>query len=333
MTIGIIGAGPCGLFSIFQCGMFGLKTEVFDILPHVGGQCGALYPEKFIYDIPAIPKIKAKDLIENLMIQSCHFLPTFHFSQQVTSINKDGDDFIIKTSKNTTSKVKAIIIAAGAGAFGPQRPPLPNIEKFEQKSIFYSIYDPHSFSKKHVVIAGGGDSAIDWALHLAPIAKTVQLVHRRDKFRAHQSSINELKAMEKCGKIKLVIPYQLHGIQGDESNGRLYAVDVQHTNGSIQSLEADVLLPFFGLSMNLGPILEWGLNIDKNHIPIHPTTCETSIPGIFAIGDIALYPHKQKLILSGFSEAASAAKAIWHYLNPGQSQHFEHSTTKFTNCS
>ncbi len=329
MTVGIIGAGPCGLFSIFQCGIFGLKTEVFDILPHVGGQCCALYPEKFIYDIPGLPKIKAKDLIENLMLQSCHFSPSFHFNQQVTSIDKDGADFIIKTSTNTTARVNAIIIAAGAGAFGPQRPPLLNIEKFEQKSIFYSIYDPQSFLGKRVVIAGGGDSAIDWALHLASIAKSVQLVHRRDKFRAHQSSVDQLNNLVQSGHIELVTPYQLHSIQGDEHHGRLHIVNVQHTDGSIRSLEADVLLPFFGLSMNLGPILEWGLNIDKNHIPVNPTTCETNIPGVFAIGDIVSYPHKQKLILSGFSEGASAAKAIWHYLHPGQSQHFEHSTTKF----
>ena len=242
----IVGAGPTGLFAVFQCGMLGLKCHVVDSLAEIGGQCSALYPEKPIFDIPAYPQISANDLIENLEKQAEPFKPTYHLNQQVVSISDNATNIKVTTSKDTKITAKAIIIAGGAGSFGPNKPPLDNIEAFEGTSIFYMVRQKADFANKNIVIAGGGDSAVDWALSLAPITKKLYVVHRRDKFRAAPDNAQKLHELHDKGDIELVIPYQLHGLSGD--NGQLTSVEVMNTNKEIRSLEADILLPFYGLA-------------------------------------------------------------------------------------
>ncbi len=325
----IIGAGPVGLFAIFECGMLQLSCHVIDTLTIIGGQCAALYPEKPIYDIPGYPEITGADLIENLQQQVAPFRPTYHLGQQVTSLapaDASGKNWLVTTSKGAQIRTRTIIIAAGVGAFGPNRPPLPGIEDFEGKSIHYYVGSRESYRGKSIVIAGGGDSAVDWALSLSEIAARVSVVHRRPKFRAAPESEARLKALAEAGAIDLVVPFQLCGVKGN--NGQLTEVIVQSLDGQTKALPADVLLPFFGLSMNLGPIAEWGLGLENHHITINPATGETSRPGIYAIGDIATYPHKLKLILNGFAEGAQAAHAIRRFLYPEEVLHFEYSTTK-----
>lgn len=324
--VAIIGAGPVGLFAIFECGMMKLRCHVIDALPEVGGQCIALYPEKPIYDIPAHPKILAADLIHNLVDQAKPFNPTFHLSQQVDSLEKEGEYWRLTTSKGTVIKSKAIIIAAGVGAFGPNRPPIDGIEQYENKSIFYHVRQKETFRDKRVVIAGGGDSAVDWALNLVGVASKIMVVHRRPKFRAAPDSIDKLEQLATDGIIELVVPYQLEALEG--ANGYLEKVIVKDFDNHTKALEADTLLAFFGLSMKLGPIATWNLHLTHNHIAVDPATCQTSSPGIFGIGDIITYPHKQKLILTGFAEAALAAHQIRAIVYPGEVFHFEYSTTK-----
>ena len=291
----IIGAGPTGLFAVFEAGMLKIKTHIIDTLETIGGQCLALYPEKPIYDIPAHPSILASELIAKLEEQILPFNPTFHLNQLVEKIEKKADgSFLVTTSKNTQINCKAIIIAAGCGAFGFNRPPLDGIEEYEGRSIFYAVKSKHEFTGKNVVIAGGGDSAVDWALSLADIAKKVYVVHRRDKFRCAPESAEKMKELTKKGHIELVIPFQLEGLEG--SNGMLSRVMVKDFDGNIKKLEADYLLPFFGLAMELGPIANWGLNLNKHHIEVDPSDMKTSADGIYAIGDIATYKNKLKLI-------------------------------------
>lgn len=325
----IIGAGPVGLFAIFECGMLKLNCHIFDALDRVGGQCAALYPEKPIYDIPAHPEISGADLSDNLYRQALPFHPVFHLGEQVQSIEQldaDGRQWRITGNKKTVVEAKSIIIAAGVGAFGPNRPPLEGIETFEGKSIHYYVNSRESYRDKHIVIAGGGDSAVDWALSLSELAASVAVVHRRPKFRAAPESEARLKNLADKGIINLVVPFQLSGLKG--ANGQLSYVEVESLEGEKKELRADVLLPFFGLSMNLGPIAEWELGLSKHHIAIDPATAATNRPGVYAIGDIATYPHKLKLILTGFAEAAQAAHAIRHFLYPEEIIHFEYSTTK-----
>lgn len=325
----IIGAGPVGLFSIFECGMLRLKCHVIDALDTVGGQCAALYPEKPIYDIPAHPMITGAELVDNLEKQAAAFHPTYHLGQQVVGIqeqDESGKSWLVTTSLGHEIHCQAIIIAAGVGAFGPNRPPLENIESFEGKSVFYYVKNRELFRNKNVVIAGGGDSAVDWALSLSELAAKIYVIHRRSKFRAAPESESRLHQLVTAGKIDLVVPYQLDALQGE--NGQLSKVTVKTLEGQERSLEADYLLPFFGLSMNLGPIATWGLGLDHHHIAINFQTAATNRPGIYAIGDIATYEHKQKLILTGFAEAAQAAHAIRRFLYPDEVIHFEYSTTK-----
>ena len=324
--VAIIGAGPVGLFAVFECGMVGLNCHVIDALEGVGGQCTALYPEKPIYDIPAYPEIMAADFIEKLEQQAAPFKPEYHLNQQVVELEQQSNYWQLKTSAGNELKAKTIIIAGGAGAFGPNKPPLENIEAFEGTSVFYMVRRKKDFAGKKVVIAGGGDSAVDWALSLADIAKSVKLVHRRDKFRAAPESVSQLQKLYNEGKIELVTPYQLHALKGD--GDQLNAVEVMDKDKAVRSLDADILLPFYGLATSLGPIAEWGLGLDKSHIVIDPTTAETSNKNIYAIGDIASYSNKLKLILTGFSEAAFAAHHIYNALNPDNPLHFEYSTTK-----
>lgn len=324
----IIGAGPVGLFAAAQCGMLGLTCQLVDALDAPGGQCQALYPEKPIYDIPAYPKILAGDLITQLVEQAAPFKPAYHLSQQVIELNRAKDGrFRLVTSAGNILDAGAIIIAAGAGAFGPNRPPLDRLETYEQsRAVQYFVTRRAEFAGKRIVIAGGGDSAVDWAISLAEIAASVALVHRRDKFRAAPESLRQLNELATAGKIELVTPYQLHALEGD--GAKLSAVIVSDLESNTRALPADVLLPFFGLAMSLGPIAEWGLGIERNHIAINTATAATSEPGIFAIGDIATYDHKLKLILTGFAEAAGAAHAARRHIKPNEEFHFEYSTTR-----
>ncbi|MCP5322576.1 MAG: NAD(P)/FAD-dependent oxidoreductase [Candidatus Paracaedibacteraceae bacterium] len=322
----IIGAGPTGLFAIFQCGMVGLKTHVIDTLDFIGGQCTALYPEKPIYDIPAYPSISAENLIEQLKLQAEPFNPVYHLGQKVIATEPLDKEWVVTTNTGTQIQAKGIIIAAGSGAFGPNRPPLENIEQFEGTSIFYAVHQRKRFAGKNIVIAGGGDSAVDWANSLAEVANSIAMVHRRPHFRAAPESVSRMNGLVEAGKITLVTPYQLSAING--SDGHLKEVIVENLDGQKKSLQADVLLPFFGLQMDLGPIAEWGLDIEHKHITTAPHTMETNLPGVFAIGDIAIYPGKLKLILCGFSEAAIAAHTLRSKIFPETTFHFEYSTTK-----
>jgi len=324
--VAIIGAGPVGLFAVFECGMLKMRTHVFDALDLLGGQCAALYPEKPIYDIPGHPAIDAAALVEKLAEQAQPFQPAYHLGSPVTGLAPEpGGGFRVSAADGTEVVARAVIVAAGVGAFGPNRPPLAGIEAYEGKSVFYLVRRREDFRGKRVVIAGGGDSAVDWAISLAEIAE-VMVVHRRSKFRAAPGSAERLDALAKAGRLSLVVPYQLHALEG--SGGRLARVIVADLDGKTRALDADALLPFFGLSMNLGPIAEWGLNLERNHIAVEPSTAATSVAGIFAIGDIATYPGKLKLILSGFAEAALAAHAIYPLVHPGEALHFEYSTTQ-----
>lgn len=327
--VAIIGAGPVGLFAVFECGMLGLACHVIDTLGAAGGQLTALYPEKPIYDIPGIPQILAGELVAQLQAQAAPFKPGFHLGQQVTEVSpvKSGR-WRLKTSLGSKIEAKAVIIAAGCGAFGPNRPPLPGIAAYEGRSVFYLVERREDFRGKRLVIAGGGDSAVDWALSLAELADKIHMVHRRAKFRAAPGSVDRLHdlATQKPDRLELVVPYQLRGLEGRD--GQLEAVLVANFEGEIRRLEADVLLPFYGLSMNLGPVAEWGLELDTDLIVVDPATAETNRRGIFAIGDIASYPGKLKLILSGFAEAALAAHAIYPLVHPDRELHWEYSTTK-----
>lgn len=322
----VIGAGPAGLFSVFQCGMLDMKCHVVDTLDMIGGQCAALYPEKPIYDIPAWPQITGEGLIEQLEVQAAPFKPVYHLGQQVTGVEKTASGWRVTTSKETVIDAKAIFIAGGAGSFGPNRPPLKDLAHYEPTSVFYYVRKRDDFKGKNIVIAGGGDSAVDWALSLADVAASIAVVHRRDEFRAAPDSVNKLRALADAGKIEMVIPYQLSGLSGE--NGMLKQVLVKTLQGEEKALEADALLAFFGLAMNLGPIAEWGLNLNKHQIDVNPATCETNQSGIYAIGDIASYPGKLKLILQGFSEVAMAAHHAHHYVHPDRVLNFTHSTDK-----
>lgn len=329
--VAVIGAGPVGLFSVFELGMLRIRAHVVDALEALGGQCAALYPEKPIYDIPGFPAIAGQELVDNLWRQAAPFAPTLHLSQRVEALAQVGDRFRLTTSAGTEIDARAVLIAAGAGAFGPNRPPLPGIEAYEHQEgaaagVKYLVRRREDFRGRRVVIAGGGDSAVDWALSLCEVAARVHLVHRRPKFRAAPESAARLEALAAAGRIDLVVPFQLDGLEGRD--GRLAAVVVADLDGGKRRLEADVLLPFFGLSMDLGPIAGWGLALERSHLATDPSTGQTNVPGVFAIGDIATYPGKLKLILQGFAEAAVAAHAIHPLVHVGEALHFEYSTSK-----
>lgn len=326
--VAIIGAGPVGLFAVFELGMLKIKSVVVDALPAIGGQCTALYPEKPIYDIPAFPSVDAQDLIKNLEQQAAPFAPEYVLGEQVVAVEKLATgDWQLTTNKGTSITAKAILIAAGCGAFGPNRPPLEGIEKYEEKNVHYMVARREDFRDKHIVIAGGGDSAVDWAVSLAELAAKIYVVHRRDKFRAAPEMVDKMHALAAQGRIEMVIPYQLEGLVGSPTAG-LSAITVTDMDGKLRTLEAEHLLAFFGLSMELGPIAEWGLNLTGSHIAVDRGTMETNVAGIFAIGDIATYEHKLKLILCGFAEAAHAAHAIRDIIYPDTAYHFEYSTSR-----
>ena len=325
--VAIIGAGPAGLFAAFECGMLKLSSVLVDALEEVGGQCVALYPEKPIFDIPAHPGIEAGALIAQLEQQIAPFAPERLLGRRVVGLQGERGRFMLQTDKGDIVGARAVVIAAGAGAFGPNRPPLEGLAAFEASgAVQYYVRRREDFRGRHVVIAGGGDSAVDWALQLKDVAAKVYVIHRRAKFRAAPESASQLDQAAQRGEIEMVIPYQLHGLRGDD--GVLEAIEVTDLDGAMRILPADRLLPFFGLAMDLGPIASWGLALERHHVTVTPSTCETSVPGIFAIGDVASYPGKLKLILQGFSEAAMAAHAIHPIARPGEALHFEYSTTK-----
>ena len=319
----IIGAGPTGLFCAHQLGIIGLSCEIVDNLDKVGGQCIELYPDKPIYDIPAIPECTGEELTENLIKQIKPFNVNFHLNERVEEIKKINTRWFVKTNKNKEFDVASIVIAGGVGSFEPRKFPLKDCEKFEGKSLFYSIKDKTIFKDKTISIFGGGDSALDWAIELSETSN-VNLIHRRDGFSGAESSVKKVKELNKKEKIKLFTEYQIDKIIGDKE---IELVKIKHDNGEIKEIKSDYVLGFFGLIMQLGPILEWGLNIDKKKVEVNTENFETNINGIFAIGDICSYPGKLKLILSGFHEGALAARGCFKYAKPDEKLRFEFTTT------
>ena len=319
----IIGAGPVGLFCAHQLGIIGLKCEIIDNLDKIGGQCIELYPDKPIYDIPAIPECSGEELTNNLIEQIKPFKINFHLNERVEEIKNEKNKWILKTSKSKEFIAPNIVIAGGVGSFEPRKFSVEECKKFEGKSIFYSVKDKDIFKDKSVTIFGGGDSALDWAIELSKNAKII-LVHRRNEFRGSQSSVDKVKKLEKDGKLEIFTEYQLSSIKGNTS---IASIDIKHDDGNIKTLKTDYVLGFFGLIMQLGPILNWGLNLDKKTIPVNTENFETNKKGIFAIGDICTYPGKLKLILSGFHEGALAARGCFKYAKPNEKYRFEFTTS------
>jgi thioredoxin reductase (NADPH) len=321
----IIGAGPVGLFQVFELGLLEIKAHVIDSLPEIGGQCIELYPDKPIYDIPAIPVCTGRELVRNLLKQIEPFKPQFHLNQEVSTLEKRADGrFLIRTSQEQQFLSKAIFVAAGVGAFQPRTLNLDGIEAFVDKQVFYRVRNPEQFAGKRMVICGGGDSALDWALHFADQAANVTLIHRRDEFKAAPQSVAKMRALCAAGKMRLIIG-QITGIQS--SADKLTEIAVTNIDGEVQSIALDTLLLFYGLSPKLGPIADWGLDIDRKQITVDTACFQTSTPGIYAVGDINIYPGKKKLILSGFHEAALAAFAAAAYLAPEKQIQLQYTTT------
>ena len=319
----IIGAGPTGLFCAHQLGIIGLKCEVIDNLNKIGGQCAELYPDKPIYDIPAIPECTGEELTNNLIQQIKPFKIDFHLNERVEELINENKKWKLKTNKGKEFFSSNIIIAGGVGSFEPRKFSVKECEKFEGKSIFYSVKDKAIFNNKKVAIFGGGDSALDWAIELSKSSK-VFLIHRRDEFRGAQSSVDKVIELQKQNKLEIFTQYQLSNVTGDSI---LKNIEIKKEEGETKSLNTDYILGFFGLIMQLGPILNWGLNIDKKTIPVNTENFETNLQGIFAIGDICTYPGKLKLILSGFHEGALAARGCFKYARPNEKLKFEFTTT------
>jgi thioredoxin reductase (NADPH) len=321
----IIGAGPCGLFAVFELGLLGLKAHVLDVLDRPGGQCAELYPEKPIYDIPALPVVTGQELTDRLMEQIKPFGPQYHFGEMVEQLHRLPDGkFKIVSELGTEITAPVVVIAAGGGSFVPRKPKLANLEQYEGKSVFYSVRKMEQFRGKNVVIAGGGDSALDWTLNLHPLAKSITLNHRRDDFRAAPHSVAQMRELVAAGKMKLDIS-DIKELKGE--NGQLTHVVVESKANGRYEIECDTLLAFYGLTMKLGPIAEFGLNFAENLIPIDVSNFQTSEPGIFAIGDINTYPGKLKLILSGFHEAALMSQAAFKIARPGERLVFLYTTS------
>ena len=322
----IVGAGPTGLFCAHQLGIIGLKCEIVDNLDKIGGQCIELYPDKPIYDIPAIPECTGEELTNNLIKQIKPFNFDFHLNDRVQELKNENDRWIVKTLNGKEFETPNIIIAGGVGSFEPRKFPTKSAEKFDGTSVLYSVKDKTIFKDKLVVIFGGGDSALDWAIELSNSSK-VTLVHRRDEFRGAAASVNKIKELSENKKINLITRYSIKDVKG---NGTLEGVEIKNETGESKVVKADYVLGFFGLIMQLGPIAEWGLNLDKKTIPVNTENFETNKKGIFAIGDICTYPGKLKLILSGFHEGALAARGCFKYARPDEKYRFEFTTASST---
>ena len=323
--VAIVGAGPIGLFAVFELGLLDLKCHLVDILDRPGGQCTELYPEKPIYDIPGLPIVTGQELTDRLMEQIKPFNAQFHFSEMASALTKLPDGrWKLSTDAGTEIIAPVLVIAAGGGSFVPKRPPIPGIEAYEGKSVFYAVRKMENFRGKNVLIAGGGDSALDWTINLAPVAKSLTLVHHRDGFRANQHSVNQMRELEAAGKIKFHVA-SVKALHGD--NGQLEAATLAGADKKEWRHDCDTFLPFFGLTMKLGPIAEFGLNLHENLIPVDTARFESETPGIFAIGDINSYTGKLKLILSGFHEAALMAQAAFHIARPNDKLRFQYTTS------
>ena len=324
----IVGAGPVGLFAVFELGLLDIKAHVIDILDRPGGQCAELYPEKPIYDIPGFPVITGQELVDNLMEQIKPFGATFHYGEMVEGLEVAGADeaplFRVRTDNEKVFECKSVIVAAGGGSFQPKKPPIAGIDDYEGKSVFYSVRKMETMRGKKIIIVGGGDSALDWTLNLHPLAERITLVHRRDEFRAAPHSVNAMRELVAAGKMDLIIG-QVMELKG--ADGQLTQAVVRGNDKSTQEIACDVMMPFFGLTMKLGPIADWGLALHENLVPADTEKFETNVPGIFAIGDINTYPGKLKLILSGFHEGALAAQKVHRYVYPDKKLTFQYTTS------
>jgi thioredoxin reductase (NADPH) len=326
----IIGAGPVGLFAVFEAGLLKMRCHLIDALPQVGGQLSEIYPQKPIYDIPGYPEVKAQDLVDNLMEQAKPFQPTFTLGERVDHLDRQADgSFVVTTSDKTHVHAQVIIIAGGLGCFEPRKPVLTNLEKFEGKGITYMVKNPETFRDKNVVIAGGGDSALDWSIYLAKVAKRVTLVHRNETFRGAPDSAAKVFDLANRGKIDLILSANLKEVTGNE---KLEKVILEDKYKQDMVLEADYLIPLFGLSPKLGPIADWGLSIDKNAIEVDTRDYSTGVERIYAIGDINTYPGKLKLILCGFHEAAIMMHSAFKYVYPDQKLSFKYTTVNGVNA-
>ncbi len=322
----IIGAGPVGLFAVHQLGIKGLKSIVIDNLDKVGGQCIELYPDKPIYDIPAVPECTGKELTDRLLEQIKPFETEFYLNERVEQVTSDKNNWVVQTSKNNKFLAPNIIIAGGVGSFEPRKLSIQNTEKYENKSIFYAVTNKENFKNKKISIFGGGDSALDWALELSKFSK-ITLIHRRSEFRGAQHTLNEIIKLGKEGKISIKTPFQLDKIDG---NGFIKTISIKSDDGKVEKIPTDIILSFFGLVMKLGPIAEWGLNMDKKTISVNPNNFETNKKGIFAVGDICNYPGKLRLILSGFHEVALASVECFKRARPNEKYRFEFTTSSKT---
>lgn len=321
----IIGAGPCGLFTVFEMGLLDMKCHLVDILDRPGGQCAELYPEKPIYDIPAYPTITGQELTDRLMEQIAPFKPVFHFQQMAESLEKlENGKWRLATDTGTVFDTTCIIIAAGGGSFVPKKPPIPDIESYEGTSVFYAVRKMEPFKDRDIVIVGGGDSALDWTLNLQPLARSMTLIHRRDDFRAAPDSVSKMRELVQKGLMTFETG-QVKSLNG--SNGKLESIEIIDNEKNMKNIKCDCILPFFGLTMKLGPIANFGLNLENNLIPVDTEKFETSVPGIFAVGDINTYPGKLKLILSGFHESALMARQAFRYCRPDAKLKFEYTTS------
>lgn len=326
----IIGAGPVGLFAVFELGLLDMKAHLIDILDKPGGQCAELYPEKPIYDIPGMPEVSGQGLTDALLEQIKPFAPAYHFNRMVTALEKSGDDWLVRTDEDEVFQCKVVVIAAGGGSFMPKKPPIPNIAEFEQsdssdgRGVHYAVRKMEAFRDQDILISGGGDSALDWVLNLQPIAKSMTLVHRRDTFRAAPDSVNKMRALVDEGKVNLHIG-QIPELLGE--GGTLTGAVLKPQEGDAQNISCTSFLPFFGLTMKLGPIAEWGLNLNENLIEVDTQKFATNADGIYAIGDINTYAGKLKLILCGFHEAALMAHDAFHRIYPDEKLTFQYTTS------
>jgi thioredoxin reductase (NADPH) len=319
----IIGAGPVGLFAVHQLGIKGLKAVVIDNLDKAGGQCIELYPDKPIYDIPAVPECTGEELTKNLLEQIKPFNTEFFYNERVDEVKQDKNNWIVKTNSNNEFTAPNIIIAGGVGSFEPRKLSVNDTERYEGKSLFYSVKNKNKFKNKNISIFGGGDSALDWTLELSKFSK-ITLIHRRNEFRGAPHTLSEIKKLENEGKISIKTPCQLESIEGDKN---VESISIKFGDGKAEKIKTDIILSFFGLIMKLGPIAEWGLNMDKKTIEVNSENFETNKKGIFAVGDICSYPGKLKLILSGFHEVALASVECFKRARPNEKYRFEFTTS------